>query len=105
MKMKPDELFDRIPVVVLEEGKQVERELRDTYHGHIIVAYTPKKLAPEYKGFVITRSLEAYELIGTDDIVSNIKANFLKDKIDINDKEWIVIDKEKFEEYNNGNNL
>ena len=103
--MKPDELFDRIPVVVFEDGKQVERELRDYYHGHIIVAYTPKDLAPDYKGFVITWNLEAYELLGTDEIVSHIKANFLKDKIDINDKEWIVIDKEKFEEYNNGNNI
>ena len=101
--MKPDELFNRIPVVVLEDGKQVERELRDSYHGHVIVAFTPKEL-PDYKGFVITRSLEAYELLGTDDIVSHIKANFLKDKIRIDDKEWIVIDKEKFEEYN-GNNL
>lgn len=100
--MKPDELFDRIPVVVMEDGKQVERELRDVYHGHIIVAYTPEKMAPDYKGFVITMSLEAYELLGTDEIVSHIKANFLKDKIDTNDKEWMIVNKEKFEEYKNG---
>ena len=97
--MKPDELFDRIPVVVLEDGKQVERELRDVYHGNVIVAYTPKDMAPDYRGFVITRSLEAYELLGTDEIVSHIKANFLKDKIDTKGKEWVVVDKEKFEEY------
>ena len=98
--MKPDELFDRIPVVVFEDGKQVERELRDYYHGHIIVAYAPKELAPEYKGFVITRNLEAYELLGTDEIVSHIKANFLKDKPPISNK-WVIIDKDKFMEFYN----
>lgn len=98
--MKPDELFDRIPVVVFEDGKQVERELRDYYHGHVIVAYTPKDLAPDYKGFVITRSLEAYELLGTDEIVSHIKANFLKEKPPI-DSNWEIIDKDKFVEFYN----
>ena len=98
--MKPDELFDRIPVVVFEDGKQVERELRDYYHGHIIVAYTPKDLAPDYKGFVITWNLEAYELLGTDEIVSHIKANFLKEKPPISSG-WVIIDENKFEEFYN----
>lgn len=97
--MKPDELFNRIPVVVFEDGVIVERELREGYHRDIIVAYTPKTLEEaEYRGFVITASMEAYALLGTDEIVSHIKANFLKEKI-IQELDWEIINKEKFEEY------
>lgn len=96
--MKPNDLFDRIPVVVFDEEKQVERELRDKYHEDIIVAYTPKDLAPKYRGFVITKGLEAYELLGTDDIVSHIKSNFLKFEAPFSD-EWVIVDEGKFKEY------
>ena len=98
--MKPDELFNRIPVVVRNyKGELEERELRERYHEDVIVAYKSFKgypLAPEYKGLVLTKSLELYELQGTDDIVSHIKAEFITNgKINLKE-DWIVIDKEKF---------
>lgn len=101
--MKPDELFNRIPVVVRnQEGELEERELREKYHKDVIVAYKSFKgypLSPEYRGLVLTKSFELYELQGTDDIVSHIKAEFMSNEKVSSGEEWIVVDKERFEEY------
>lgn len=112
-KMKPDELFNRIPVVVKNgKGELEEKELREKYHEDVIVAYKSFKgssLSPVYKGLVITKSFEIYRLTGTDEIVSHIKADIIDDR-NLHKfvtegfwENWIIIDKERFKKYKNEN--